>query len=53
MAKTFLYYNPDQLLLLPPHLREWLPENHLVYSINDIRAKCLFYYKNYQTIIIT
>ena len=36
MAKTFRYYNPDQLLLLPPNLREWLPENHLVYFINDI-----------------
>ena len=36
MAKTFRYYNPDQLLLLPPNLREWLPENHLAYFINDI-----------------
>ncbi len=39
MAKTFRYYNPDQLLLLPPNLREWLPENHLVYFINDIVSK--------------
>ena len=24
MAKTFRPYSPDQLLLLPPSLREWL-----------------------------
>jgi hypothetical protein len=25
----FRSYAPDQLLLLPPDLREWLPEGHL------------------------
>jgi hypothetical protein len=27
--KTFKPYNPDQLFLLPPALRAWLPEGHL------------------------
>ena len=27
--KTFKPYNPDQLFLLPPALRDWLPEGHL------------------------
>lgn len=24
-TRTFLPYEPDQILLLPPSLREWLP----------------------------
>jgi transposase len=36
MAKTFRPYNPDQLLILPPSLREWLPEDHLVYFVSDV-----------------
>ncbi|MBA4158733.1 MAG: transposase, partial [Gemmatimonadetes bacterium] len=36
MAKTFRSYEPDQLLLLPPSLREWLPGNHLVYFLSDV-----------------
>jgi len=36
MAKTFRPYAPDQLLLLPPSLREWLPEDHPVYFVNDL-----------------
>lgn len=36
MAKTFRPYNPDQLLVLPPSLREWLPEDHLVYFVSDL-----------------
>jgi len=27
---------PDQDLLLPPSLRDWLPENHLVYCVSDV-----------------
>jgi hypothetical protein len=30
MAKTYKTYLPEQDLLLPPSLRAWLPENHLV-----------------------
>jgi transposase len=36
MAKTYRSYSPDQLLLLPPSLRDWLPENHLVYFVSDV-----------------
>jgi transposase len=36
MAKTYRPYVPDQDLLLPPSLREWLPENHLAYFVSDL-----------------
>jgi transposase len=36
MAKTYKTYLPDQDLLLPPSLRDWLPENHLAYCISDV-----------------
>jgi transposase len=36
MAKTYRPYCPDQMLLLPPSLRDWLPENHLSYFVSDI-----------------
>src|ERR1035437_720924 len=36
MAKTFRSYVPEQNLLLPPSLREWLPENHLAYFVSDV-----------------
>lgn len=29
-------YDPDQLYLLPPSLREWLPDDHLCYFIGDL-----------------
>ncbi len=38
MAKTFLPYTVDQQLLLPPDMREWLPENHLAHFILDVVA---------------
>ncbi|MDI6871267.1 MAG: hypothetical protein QME79_07915 [Bacillota bacterium] len=30
-SKTYKPYNPDQLFLLPPSLKDWLPEGHLAY----------------------
>src|SRR5208283_1276680 len=36
MDKTFREYQPDQLLLLPPNMREWLPEGHLALFISDV-----------------
>lgn len=36
MAKTYRPYCPDQMFLLPPSLRDWLPENHLVYFVSDV-----------------
>lgn len=35
MGKTYRDYEPDQLLLLPPSLRDWLPEGHLAFFISD------------------
>ncbi len=36
MSKTYLPYDPDQQLLLPAALQEWLPEAHLAYFISDV-----------------
>lgn len=36
MSKTFRVHTPDQMLLLPPSLKDWLPANHLVYFIHDV-----------------
>ena len=36
MAKTFRPYVPEQDLLLPPSLRHWLPEGHLVFIVSDL-----------------
>ena len=36
MAKTYRPYLPDQDFLLPPSLRDWLPEDHLVYFVSDL-----------------
>src|ERR1700674_1373522 len=36
MSKSYRPYYPEQDLLLPPSLREWLPENHLVYFVSDV-----------------
>ena len=35
MPTTYRPYDPDQLLLLPASLKEWLPEQHLAYFIAD------------------
>src|ERR1700689_1136896 len=36
MPKGYRTYLPEQELLLPPSLREWLPEQHLVYFVSDV-----------------
>src|SRR6266545_1891311 len=36
MGKSYRPYFPDEELLLPPSLRDWLPENHLVYFVSDV-----------------
>ena len=36
MAKTFRTYLPEQSLLLPASLRDWLPDNHLAYFVSDV-----------------
>jgi len=34
--KTFRPFQPDQMLLVPPSLDEWLPQNHLARFIADL-----------------
>lgn len=36
MSKTFRPYELNQRLLLPPDLREWLPEGHLALFVSDV-----------------
>jgi transposase len=36
MAKTYRTYLPEQDLLLPPNLHDWLPEGHLAYFVSDV-----------------
>jgi transposase len=36
MAKVYRPYFPEQDFLLPPSLREWLPEDHLSYFVSDL-----------------
>jgi len=39
--KTFKPYTPDQLLLLPPALQDWLPEGHLALFLSDVVDEAL------------
>ena len=34
--KTFRPYEPDQLLLMPPSLGDWVPEDHLARFVSDL-----------------
>jgi len=36
MGKSYRPYYPDEQLLLPPSLRDWLPEKHLAYFVSDV-----------------
>jgi transposase len=36
VSKVYRPYYPDADLLLPPSLREWLPEDHLAYFVSDV-----------------
>jgi transposase len=36
MPKVYREYEPDQDFLLPPCLKEWLPERHLAYFISEV-----------------
>ena len=36
MTKTYRPYEPNQQLLLPAALQEWLPPDHLAYFISGI-----------------
>jgi transposase len=36
MSRPFRPYEPSQTFLLPPDLRDWLPEDHLSFYIDDL-----------------
>jgi transposase len=36
MGKTYRSYLPEQDFVLPPSLRDWLPEDHLAYFVSDV-----------------
>jgi transposase len=36
MSKTFRPYEPDQLLLLPPALSDWVPDQHLARFVSEV-----------------
>ncbi len=36
MSKTYKAYQPEQDLLLPPSLKDWLPEKHLAYFVSEV-----------------
>ena len=38
MPQNFLHWDQDQELLLPPNIRDWLPEGHLALFIQDTVA---------------
>ena len=35
MSKTYRPYEPDQMLLLPPSIKDWLPKGHLAHFVSD------------------
>jgi transposase len=39
--KTFRRYDPDRSLLMPPSLRDWLPEGHLAHFVSELVDKVL------------
>jgi hypothetical protein len=36
VEKTFWPYDPDQVLLMAPVLREWVPEGDLAHFVSDL-----------------
>ena len=36
MSKSFREYSPEQMLMMPPSLDEWLPEGHRARFISDV-----------------
>ena len=41
MAQNFLSCDREQVLLLPPSLSDWLPEDHLVWTVLGARIGAL------------
>jgi len=40
-AKTFRRFDPDQILLMPPSLDEWLPDGHLARFVAELVGEAL------------
>ena len=36
MPTTFRAYQPDQPMLVPPDLQEWVPPGHLAHHVSDM-----------------
>jgi len=36
VSKTFRPYEPDQIILMPASMQDWLPSDHLAYFISDV-----------------
>ena len=49
MSKTYLPYDPDQQLLLPAALQEWLPPDLLAYFISDV-VKPVGYFRHHHPV---
>ena len=45
MSKSYRPYDPDQQLLLPAVLQQWLPEDHLAYFISDVVDQLDLFYQ--------
>jgi transposase len=41
MSKTYRPYEPDQILLLPPSVKDWLPMGHLAHFISGLVEESL------------
>src|SRR3979490_947369 len=41
VEKSFRPYHPNQVLLLPPSLEEWLPERHLARFVSELVEEAL------------
>jgi transposase len=39
MSKCFREYQPEQTLLLPPSLDDWLPEGHLARFLSEVMGE--------------
>src|SRR5437016_6118007 len=36
MSKTYRSYEPDQIFLMPPSLKDWLAPGHLAHFVSDV-----------------
>ena len=50
MATRFRAYQPDQILLMPVKLKDWVPEGHLAHQVSDVVDKLALsaFYARYQ-----